>query len=148
MFTPNQERAATEMVRVVRPGGRIGLASWTPDGFIGQVFKVIKHYVPNPLPSPLLWGVPEHVGALFGEYAEITQVNLLDYRFVDTDADTWLSHFKHVYGPMRKAFAAVGETQREAMHADLQQVVEGFSDPAAGGLSIASQYAEIILTKS
>ena len=148
MFTPDQQTAALELARVVRPGGRIGLASWTPDGFIGQVFKVIKHYVPNKLPSPALWGDAEHVETLFADHAATTQVNLLDYRFIDVDSASWLARFKRVYGPMHKAFAALSESEGAAMSQDLLQVINRFADPSACGLSINSQYAEIILSRA
>lgn len=72
MFTPNHPRTAHELIRVVRPGGRIGLANWTPEGFIGRLFKIVGAYVPPPkgLQSPVLWGTEPHIVELFGPHAE------------------------------------------------------------------------------
>jgi SAM-dependent methyltransferase len=99
MFTPDQERAATEMFRVVRGGGRIGLANWTPDGFICQVFKIIGRYVPPPagIRSPALWGTEARLTELFPECRVKTSRRIFNFRYKSTDH--WLAVFKNFYGP-------------------------------------------------
>jgi SAM-dependent methyltransferase len=105
MFTPDQPKAAAELVRVVRPGGRIGLANWTPEGFIGQLFKVIGRFVPPPagVKPPSLWGDIDHLGALFPGCKIIA--SRLEFNFRYRSAAAWLDTFRRYYGPANKAFA-------------------------------------------
>src|SRR5829696_2774039 len=108
MFTPNQEQAAKELLRVCRPGGKIGLANWTPESFIGQLFKTIGKYVP-PAPgvkSPALWGTKAHVEALFGTKAAVSAESR-HFVFRYKSPDHWLEIFRGYYGPVLKAFAAI-----------------------------------------
>ena len=147
MFTPDQQTAARELARVVRSGGRIGLANWTPEGFIGQVFKSVKSYLPNDLPSPALWGMQPHVEALFDGAARVADFQLCTYRFVYPDAQSWLDHFKQVYGPIHKAFAALDPSEQALLTDDLMDLINQFACPNTETLSIASQYAEVILRK-
>src|SRR5215472_10736183 len=121
MFTPDHTRPAREMLRVVRDGGRIGLANWTPEGFIGQLFKVIGAYIPPPagLKSPALWGTEPHMVALFGsEAADIRCVRkLFNFRYRSTAH--WIQIFRDFYGPTHKAFAALDATRQGALENDI-----------------------------
>src|SRR4051812_15696043 len=121
MFTPEHARPAREMMRVVRSGGRIGLANWTPEGFIGQLFKVIGKYVPAPtgLKSPALWGTEPHIVSLFGsKAADITCVRK-NFNFRYLSSAHWIQMFRDYYGPVHKAFAALDSAQQAALERDI-----------------------------
>jgi SAM-dependent methyltransferase len=148
MFTPNQQQAASEMIRVCRPGGKIGLANWTPEGFIGRLFKTIGKYVP-PAPgvkSPALWGTEAHLDTLFGAKATIGvrgRTFVLRYR----SPKHWLEIFRGYYGPVLKAFAAIDPEAREALEADLYALLDGFNVARDGTLVVPSEYLEAVITK-
>ena len=115
MFTPNQEKAASELARVCKPGGTIGLANWTPESFIGQVFKTIGKYIPPPpgVKSPALWGTKERLAELFGERARDIIATSREFTFRYRSPAHWIEVFRTYYGPMNKAFAAL-EGERQA----------------------------------
>lgn len=148
MFTPNHERAASELMRVCRPGGRIGLANWTPEGFIGRLFKTIGKYVP-PVPgmkSPALWGTNAHLEALFGADAEIaTEKKHFAFRY--KSPQHWVELFRTYYGPVLKAFAAIEPPQREALEADLYALLDDVNVAKDGTLVAPGEYLEIVITK-
>lgn len=148
MFTPDQERAAREMLRVCRPGGVIGLANWTPDGFIGKLFKTIGKYVP-PAPgikSPAMWGNRDHLNMLFGGGATIaTQSRYFAFRY--KSPQHWLEVFRGYYGPVLKAFAAIGEPERAALEADLLTLIGQFNTAKDGTMVAPSEYLEVVITK-
>lgn len=146
MFTPNQEQAARELSRVVRRGGRIGLANWTPAGFIGQLFKTIGQHVPPPagVKSPALWGTKERLGELFpGHTIEVTP-RMFKFRY--TSPDHWLSVFKTYYGPTNRAFAALDGAKQPALEADIRQLLTTFNC-GRETLMIPSEYLETVITK-
>ena len=148
MFTPNHERAANEMKRVCRPGGKIGLANWTPEGFIGQLFKTIGKYVP-PAPgmkSPALWGTKAHLEALFGPKASVVAASR-NYVFRYKSPEHWVEIFRTYYGPVLKAFAAIDPAAREALEADLHILIGRFNAADDGTLVIPSEYLEVVVTK-
>jgi len=148
MFTPNQQRAASEMSRVCRPGGRIGLANWTPDGFIGRLFKTIGKYVP-PAPgvkSPALWGTRAHLDTLFGSQASVAAENK-NFVFRYKSPAHWVEIFRTYYGPVLKAFAAIDAEAREALEADLYALLDEFNVATDGTLVVPGEYLEIIITK-
>src|SRR5205807_4727516 len=109
MFTPNQDRAAAELMRVCKPKGQIGLANWTPEGFIGQVFKTLGKYLPPPhgVKSPALWGTNARLAELFGKDAAAIRIERRAFVFRYRSAEHFLDVFKTYYGPMLKAFAAL-----------------------------------------
>lgn len=148
MFTPNQERAAHEMLRVCRKGGKIGLANWTPDGFIGQLFKTIGKYVP-PAPgakSPALWGTRGHLKDLFGAAAKVeTETRVFNFRY--KSPAHWLDIFKQYYGPVLKTFAALDADRREALEADLFALLDKFNIARDGTLVAPGEYLEVVVTK-
>jgi ubiquinone/menaquinone biosynthesis C-methylase UbiE len=148
MFTPRQEQAARELIRVCRPAGKIGLASWTPEGFIGQVFKTIGKYVP-PAPgvkSPVLWGSKPHLEALFGSQAVVAAASKR-FVFRYKSARHWVEFFRRYYGPVLKTFAALDPEARVALEADLYALIDRFNITRDGTLVIPSEYLEAVITK-
>ena len=148
MFTPDQERAAQEMMRVCRPGGKIGLANWTPDSFIGQLFKTIGKYVP-PAPGvkpPALWGSREHLQALFGADAAIAAQSR-HFMFRYRSPQHWLEIFRDYYGPVHKAFAAIEPAARDALEADLYALLDTVNVAEDGTLVAPSEYLEVVITR-
>lgn len=150
MFAPDHARAAAEMARVVRPGGRIGLANWTPDSLIGRMFKVLGRYVPPPagvLP-PSLWGTETHVRSLFGTTAAAVQTRQLQFAFRYRSAAHFIDVFRTWYGPVNKAFAAQSPEQAEALAAELTDLLEGLNQAGPGSLVVPSDYLEIVVTRT
>ena len=148
MFTPNQEQAASELLRVCRPGGKIGLANWTPEGFIGTLFRTIGKYVP-PAPgvkSPVLWGTKAHLHALFGAKATVAaeQKNFVS-RY--GSPKHWVETFRDYYGPVHKAFAAIDPNARKALEADLYALLDELNVAKDGTLVVPSAYLEVVITK-
>ena len=149
MFAPNHEQAASELLRVCRTGGKIGLANWTPESFIGQLFKIIGKYVP-PMPglrSPALWGNRAHLDALFGKRAGIATVSR-HFNFRYKSPRHWLEIFRAYYGPVVKAFAALDDDAKEALEADIMTLLETFNTAQDGTLVIPSEYLEVVITKT
>ena len=109
MFAPDQPRAARELLRVCRPGGRIALANWTPDGFIGKVFQVVGAHVPPPpgLRPPSAWGTEQRLDELFGEEARELRTRRRDFVFRYRSPAHWLEVFRTWYGPIHRAFLAL-----------------------------------------
>jgi len=148
MFTPNQQQAANELARVCRRGGKIGLANWTPEGFVGQLFKTIGKYVP-PAPgvrSPAVWGSREHLAALFGANAIIVAASR-NFYFRYKSPRHWVETFRNYYGPVVKAFAAIDAKAQEALEADLFSLIGKFNIAQDGTLVIPSEYLEVVITK-
>jgi ubiquinone/menaquinone biosynthesis C-methylase UbiE len=149
MFTPNQERAANEMMRVCRPGGKIGMANWTPEGFIGSLFKTIGKYVaPAPgMKSPALWGSRAHLDTLFGSNATVV-AERRNFVFRYKSPHHWVEIFRTYYGPIVKAFAAIAPQAREALEADLYALLDKFNVAADGTLVIPGEYLEVVVTRT
>jgi ubiquinone/menaquinone biosynthesis C-methylase UbiE len=151
MFAPDHHRAAQEIVRVTRPGGTVGLASWTPDGFIGQMFRIVGSHVPPPagVQSPLLWGTEAHLRELFGDaIADLKSVErTCTFRF--TSPEDFVAFFRRWYGPTLKAFAALDDAGQKALADDLAALA-GHFDRHHDGSSVAidATYLESILTLS
>jgi ubiquinone/menaquinone biosynthesis C-methylase UbiE len=148
MFTPNQEVAAREMLRVCRPGGKIGMANWTPDGFVGRLFKTIgKHVPPAPgVKSPSLWGSKAHIDLLFGSNVAIA-VQSRDFVFRYKSPEHWVEVFRTYYGPVLKAFAAMTADGRQALEGDLLTLLEEFNIAEDGTLVVPSEYLEVVITR-
>ncbi len=152
MFTPNQEQSAAELLRVCRSGGRIALANWTPDGFIGQLFKTIGRHVP-PAPgvkSPALWGTEARLGELFGKGASAIECKKRQFNFRYQSPDQWLEVFRTWYGPVHKAFAALGEKTEKsaALEKDLLELMRSFNRPGGNTLVIPGDYLEVVIRRS
>ena len=149
MFAPDQVRAASELLRVVRPGGRIGLANWTPDGFVGQLFKVVGRFVPPPagVAPPSLWGTRERIDQLFGSHATSMQATRRSFVFRELSAETWIDSFRDYYGPVHKAFAALDPAGQAALHGALIELLDSFDVGAGDGLVVPADYLEIVIRK-
>ena len=148
MFAPDQQQAANELARVCRPGGKIGLANWTPDGFIGQLFKTIGKYVP-PAPgvkSPALWGTKAHLDTLFGTKANVA-ANSKHFVFRYRSPAHKLEIFRSYYGPVLKAFAAIDESAQQALTADITALIGKFNTASDGTVVIPSEYLEVVAVR-
>jgi ubiquinone/menaquinone biosynthesis C-methylase UbiE len=147
MFTPNQEKSASEMSRVVRRGGKIGLANWTPDGFIGQLFKTIGQHMPPPagVKSPALWGTEARLAELFPGHAIKATPQIYTMRY--KSAEHWLDVFKTYYGPTNRAFAALDEAKQAALQKDILALLGRLNRGGDATLIVPSAYLEIVLTK-
>lgn len=150
MFAPNQERAAQEMLRVVRPGGRIGLANWTPEGFIGRLFKVIGAHVPPPagIKSPSAWGSETRVFELFGASAAGIRCERRFFNFRYNSAAHWLQVFREYYGPTHKAFAALEPNGRTALERDITALLNELNMAGSHSLVIPGEYLEVVIAKA
>ena len=149
MFTPNQETAAAELLRVTRPGGRIGLANWTPTGFVGQLFKAIGGFVPPPagVRSPAQWGTSDRLAELFSRDVKTIEVESRTFAFRYRSPQEWLTLWRAVYGPVHKAFGTLDEAgQGELAHA-LLDLVEAHNSADDGTMVAHSEYLEVIVTK-
>ena len=147
MFTPNQEKAASELSRVVRRGGRIGLANWTPDGFIGQLFKTLGRHVAPPagVKSPALWGTEARLAELFPGHRIEANVQIFNFRY--SSPRHWLDVFKTYYGPVNKGFATLDPMGQTKLEADILELLE-HANRGNGTLVVPSTYLEAVVTKS
>ncbi len=148
MFAPDQAKAAGEMARVCRPGGRIGLANWTPDGFIGQVFKTLGRHVPPPpgVESPALWGSQAHLRDLFDAGATLAVATRI-FNFRYRSAAHFIEVFRTWYGPVHKAFAALPPDKADALEDDLSELLTRLNRGGAGSLVVPSEYLEVVATR-
>jgi SAM-dependent methyltransferase len=149
MFAPDHARSAAEMLRVVRPGGRIGMANWTPDSLIGKMFKALGRQIPPPagVQPPSLWGSEAHLHTLFGAQAASIDVAQRSFSFRYRSAAHFIEVFRTWYGPVHKAFAALPADKAAALHADLADLLNGLNRGGAGALVVPSEYLEIVVTK-
>jgi SAM-dependent methyltransferase len=149
MFTPDQRRAAAELLRVCRPGGRIGLANWTPDGLIGQLFRVIGRHLPPPAgaPSPAFWGTRDGLDALFGGGAAAIEATQRSFAFRYRSAAHCLEVFRGTYGPVLKAFEALKPDGQTALEADILDLFARFNRAADGALVAPASYLEIVVRR-
>jgi SAM-dependent methyltransferase len=148
MFTPDQEKAASELLRVCRKGGRIGLANWTPEGFIGQLFKTIGQHIP-PMPgvkSPALWGTRARLEELFGQGGSVAAESRT-FVFRYRSAEHWLEVFRTWYGPVHKAFAALPDDGKAALERDLRALIDRYNLARDGTMVVPSAYLEVIVTR-
>lgn len=149
MFTPNQDKAAAELVRVCKPGGKIGLANWTPESFIGQVFKTIGKYVP-PAPgvkSPALWGTKERLQELFVNTAREIRIANREFTFRYRSPAHFLDVFRTYYGPMNKTFGALDAEKQAAFTQDLLALMESRNRSGDHTLVLPCQYLEVVIER-
>ncbi len=148
MFAPDQNQVAAELLRVCRSGGKIGMANWTPDSFIGGLFKTLGKYVP-PAPglnSPALWGTRERLEDLFADAATIAVAErhyVLRYR----SPEHWIDVWREIYGPLQKAFDSLDAQKQQALRSDLITLVESMNSATDGTMAVPSKYLEVVATK-
>jgi len=148
MFAPNHARSSSELLRVCRLGGRIGLASWTPEGFLGALLRVVARHVPPPpgVPSPLLWGTPDHLRNLFAGVAAIEHTHR-EFAFRYESPEHFVDVFRTYYGPVHKAFAALDDSGRAALESDLLSLLRDADVGGGRGLVIPAEYLETVITR-
>jgi ubiquinone/menaquinone biosynthesis C-methylase UbiE len=149
MFAPNQERAARELVRVVRPGGRIALANWTPEGFIGGLLVAVGRYVPPPagVASPIYWGVEARLRELFPGVSKLT-VRRNHFVFRYESAEHFLARFRRFYGPTYKAFAALDANRQALLAADILELIARYRSPGRSqAVAIPAEYLEVVIDR-
>jgi SAM-dependent methyltransferase len=149
MFTPDQDKAAAELLRVCKPGGKIGLANWTPEGFIGQLFKTIGKHMPPPagVKSPVLWGTGARITELFGAQACSIQLERRNFVFRYRSAQHWLDVFKTYYGPLLKTFGALEPQAQAALTDDLFALIKRFDRSGDKTMVVPSEYLEVVVTR-
>jgi ubiquinone/menaquinone biosynthesis C-methylase UbiE len=149
MFTADQDKAATELLRVCKSGGKIGLANWTPDGFIGQVFKFIGKHMPPPagVKSPALWGTRTRIEEMFKAQAASIEVSTRNFMFRYRSAQHWIDVFKTYYGPVLKTLAALPPEGQESLLADLAALIARFNRVTDGTMVVPGEYLEIVIIK-
>ena len=149
MFTPDHNRTAREMLRAVRDGGRIGLANWTPEGFVGQLFKIIGAYVPSPavVKSPALWGTEPHIVTLFGAQAADIRCARKLFNFRYRSSAHWIQMFRDFYGPTHKAFAALDAEKQLALEKHITDMLERFNVAGSSSLVVPGEYLEVVIVK-
>jgi SAM-dependent methyltransferase len=149
MFAPDQTTAAAEMIRVCRPGGTIGMANWTPDGFIGQLFRTLGRHVPPAagVRSPAQWGARNWLNDVFGARAQSILINDRAFVFRYRSPDHFVDFFRTYYGPVHKAFLALDTAGQAALASDVRNLVARFNTATDGTMRVPSDYAEVIVTK-
>jgi SAM-dependent methyltransferase len=149
MFTPDQEKAASELARVCRPGGRIGLANWTPESFIGQLFRTIGKYIP-PAPgvkSPALWGTEARLDELFGAAAQDIRVTRRDFVFRYRSPAHWIEVFRTFYGPMNKAYGALDAAKQSSFTREVTDLMERGNRSGDTTLVLPGEYLEVVIDR-
>jgi ubiquinone/menaquinone biosynthesis C-methylase UbiE len=150
MFAPDHARSAAELARVCRPGGRIGLANWTPDSLIGRMFKVLGKFVPPPagVQPPSLWGTEAHLRTLFGDAAVAVQVTPRHFQFRYRSAAHFVDVFRTWYGPVNKAFAAQTPEGAEALAGELVALLDSLNRAGPGSLVVPGEYLEVVVNRA
>jgi SAM-dependent methyltransferase len=149
MFAPDPARTAHELLRVLRPGGRIGMANWTPQGFVGQILRLVGARVPPPpgLPSPLLWGTEPHLVELFGAQASRLRCERRHFVFRYRSPAHWVQVFRDYYGPVHKAFAALDAAGQAELERDLGALLERLNIGGEDSLVVPGEYLEVVVSK-
>jgi hypothetical protein len=149
MFTPNHARAAHELLRVCRRGGKIGLANWTPRSFIGRLFAMVGRFVPPPpaLVPPSKWGTEEHLDLLFREEALEIHTTPRDFVFRYRSPDHWIEVFRTWYGPVLKAFASLPNEGQRALEQELNELVKAFNTSGDSTMVVPSEYLEVVIVR-
>jgi SAM-dependent methyltransferase len=149
MFTPEHHRSAGELLRVTRSGGRIGLANWTPEGFIGELFRLVGGFVPPPAGtlSAALWGSEPHIVELFGPSAADIRCVRRHFNFRYRSAAHWLAVFRTFYGPTHKAYAALDAAAQARLTEKITQLLQRLNVGGPHSLVVPAEYLEIVITR-
>lgn len=149
MFTADQDKAAAELLRVCRPGGKIGLANWTPESFVGQIFKTVGKHVPPPagVKSPALWGTRARIDEMFGADASAIQVEARHFVFRYLSPAHFVQIFRSYYGPVLKAFSMLEPTAQAALESDLMALIDRFNRSGDATMVVPSEYLEVVITR-
>jgi ubiquinone/menaquinone biosynthesis C-methylase UbiE len=149
MFTPNQTKAASELARVCRPGGKIGMANWTAEGFIGQVFKTLGRHIAPPagVASPAQWGAKAWIEERFRDKAQDIAIESKEFVFRYRSPDHFMDIFRTYYGPVHKAFLALEPTGQARLADDLMATIKSFDTATDGSMRVPSAYSEIVITR-
>jgi ubiquinone/menaquinone biosynthesis C-methylase UbiE len=149
MFAPDQEKTAAELLRVSRPGGKIGLVNWTPDGFIGHMFRAVGKHVPPPpgIKPPPLWGTEERLRELFGEGISSLQTTRRSYVFRYPSVEHFIESFRTYYGPVHKAFESLDAAGQDALARDLEKLLHDRNTSGDGTLVVPSDYLEVVAVR-
>ncbi|MCU0072508.1 class I SAM-dependent methyltransferase [Pseudomonas koreensis] len=149
MFAPDQAKAAKELARVCRRGGRIGLANWTPEGFVGQMFKTLGRHLPPPpgAQPPSNWGAEAWLHSQFDDRNFVVQVTRRHFNFRYRSAAHFIDIFRRWYGPVHKAFAALPPESGQALEGDLTQLIDGLNRAGPESMVVPSEYLEVVITK-
>lgn len=149
MFAPHQEKAAAELLRVCRPGGRIGLANWTPDGFIGELFRTVGRHVAPPagIQPPALWGTEERLRELFGEDISSLTTTRRSYVFRYLSVEHFIEFFRDYYGPVHKAFEVLDAAGRDTFALDLERLVQAWNTSGDETAILPADYLEVVAVR-
>ena len=149
MFAPDHARAAAELLRVCKPGGKIGLANWTPNGFIGQLFKTLGQHMPPPagVKSPALWGTRARIDEMFGPQAASIETLPREFMFRYRSAQHWMDVFKTYYGPLLKTFAALQPPAQQALNDDIMALIDRMNISGDDTMVVPSEYLELVISK-
>jgi SAM-dependent methyltransferase len=150
MFAPDHQKAADEMLRVCKPGGRIGMANWVPDGFVGEMFMTTAKHAPPPpgVKPPILWGTEEHLRELLGDGVSSLDVERATVRFCFLSPDHYIEYFRTYFGPMKMAFARVGEEGAPALEGDLREMIERRNIAGERAMVAPSEYLRVIAERA
>ena len=150
MFAPDQEKTAAELLRVVKPGGRIGMGNWTPDGAVGMMFKTISKHAPPPpgVESPLLWGTEDRLRELFGDGISDLRVDRCMSRQPFLSAEHYVEFFRKYFGPTQTAFERVGPDGEQALTDDLYAFLEANNVAGDRAMVLEAEYLRVIATRA
>jgi SAM-dependent methyltransferase len=150
MFAPDHQRAADELLRVTKPGGRIGVASWCPDGGLQDLFATIVKHTGGPPPGspPVLWGAEDHVRELFGDSVTDLRSERLKSRQAFRSPEHYIDFFHDYFGPIQAAFETVGPEGEQALRSDLEAVLENLSVGDQDALVVEPEYLQVIAHRS
>ena len=150
MFAPDHEQTAAELLRVCKPGGRIGMANWVPDSGIGRMFMTVAKHAPPPpgVQPPLLWGTEDHLRELFGDGVTDLRIERRKSRQTFRSADHWLDFFRTYFGPTKTAFERVGPEGEAALEADLRGFLEESNTAGEGALVLEPEYIQVLATRA
>jgi ubiquinone/menaquinone biosynthesis C-methylase UbiE len=150
MFAPDQRRAAAELVRVCRPGGRIGLASWTPEGLVGQLTQALSRHVPPPpgVAPPALWGVEDRLRELLGEGIASLETTKPEVAYRYRSTDHFLEFFRNCFGPVKMAMEMLDQAGREAAAAEITEILERFNRAGDAALVAPAEYLQAVARRA